>query len=57
MPRSTPGPGRGPMIHVRLNEDTHRRLKVIVAKTGTTIQQLVSELIEKEIADERNRKS
>jgi predicted HicB family RNase H-like nuclease len=43
-------PLRGPMIHVRLDEDTHRELKVIVAKQGTTIQQLVSELIQKEVA-------
>lgn len=49
MARSTTSSLRGPMIHVRLDEKTHRQLKVIVAKQGTTIQQFVSKLIDKEV--------
>jgi predicted HicB family RNase H-like nuclease len=33
------------MIHIRLDEDTHRRLKVLAAQSGTTIQQVVEDLI------------
>jgi len=51
MPRSTPSPHRGPMIHVRLDEKTHRNLKMIVATRGTTIQRLVSEIIEKAVSE------
>jgi len=40
---------RGPMIHVRLDEATHRGLKVHVARTGTTIQQLVEDLIRRQV--------
>jgi len=39
------GNPRGPMIHVRLDEKTHRRLKIVVARRATTIQQLVADLI------------
>ena len=43
------GPSRGPMIHVRLDEKIHRRLKIIVAQRTTTIQQLVEDLILHEV--------
>ena len=33
------------MIHIRLNEDIHRRLKVYAAEAGMTIQQTVENLI------------
>jgi len=42
---------RGPMIHVRLDEKTHRRLKIVVAQETTTIQQLVEDLIRREIGE------
>jgi predicted HicB family RNase H-like nuclease len=50
---------RGPMIHVRLDEKTHRRLKIVVAQRATTIQQLVEDLIRREVGrskDEKNAK-
>ena len=50
MPRSKRHFDRGPMIHIRLDKDTHRQLKVIVAKSGLTMQHLVSELVRKEVA-------
>ena len=33
------------MIHIRLNENIHRRLKVYAAEAGMTIQQTVENLI------------
>jgi hypothetical protein len=44
------------MIHVRLDEKTHRRLKIIVAQRTTTIQQLVEDLIRREIGGSRSKK-
>jgi len=46
---------RGPMIHVRLDEKTHRRLKIVVAQRTTTIQQLVEDLIRREIGGSRDK--
>lgn len=37
------------MIHVRLNEDEHRRLRVVIAEKRTTIQRFVSELVKREL--------
>jgi hypothetical protein len=45
------------MIHVRLDEKTHRHLKIIVAQRTTTIQQLVEDLIHREIGGSRNKKN
>ena len=36
---------RGPMIHFRLDGETHRQLRILVAKKNTTIQHLVNDLI------------
>jgi predicted HicB family RNase H-like nuclease len=33
------------MIHIRLDVETHKRLKIHAAQTSTTIQQLVEGLI------------
>jgi len=38
-------------IHVALSEDVHQRLRVKCAMEDVTIQQYVSKLIEKEVAD------
>jgi len=54
MPRNKLEPPRGPMIHIRLDETTHRRLKIRVAHDGTTIQHLVADPIRREV-DESNR--
>jgi hypothetical protein len=48
---------RGPMIHVRLDEKTHRRLKIVVAQRTTTIQQLVEDLILREIGGSKDKKN
>ena len=45
MARPSKDPSRGPMIHVRLDEKTHRHLKILVAQRTTTIQKLVEDLI------------
>jgi hypothetical protein len=39
------------MIHVRLDETTHRKLKIRVAHDGTTIQHLVAALIRREVGE------
>ncbi len=37
------------MIHIRLDEQTHRKLKILVARTGTTIQSVVEDLIHRKV--------
>ena len=51
MPKKKQEPPRGPMIHIRLDEATHRRLKIRVAHDGTTIQHLVADLIRREVGE------
>lgn len=41
------------LIHIRLSVVTHRELKTLTASTGSTIQELVSKLIESHIAKGR----
>jgi len=33
------------MIHIRLDEETHRHIKIEAVKNDTTIQQLIEDLI------------
>lgn len=49
MATSTKTTYRGPMIHVRLDGETHRQLRILVAKKDTTIQKLVNDLVQREI--------
>jgi hypothetical protein len=49
MPKHTKEPPRGPMIHIRIDKTTHRKLKVRVAHDGTTIQHLVADMIRREV--------
>ena len=51
MPKKKQEPPRGPMIHIRLDETTHRKLKIRVAHNGTTIQHLVADLIRREVGE------
>ncbi|RKX26444.1 MAG: hypothetical protein DRP45_03550 [Candidatus Zixiibacteriota bacterium] len=51
MPGPPKEPPRGPMIHIRLDETTHRRLNIRVAHDGTTIQHLVADLIRREVGE------
>jgi len=44
------------MIHIRLDEETHRKLKIHVAESGTTIQQLVEGLVRRKYANSQSRK-
>lgn len=41
----SPQPTKDRMIHIRLDEETHRRLKISAAERGITIQQAVESLI------------
>ena len=57
MPRSSRTSYRGPMVHIRLDEQTHKQLRVLVAHRDTTIQQLVNDLVRNEVeglVNERN---
>ena len=56
MARSSSSGYRGPMIHVRLDEQTHRQLRILVAQQGTTIQQLVNDLVRREVDKSGQRK-
>jgi len=49
MARSSDSGYRGPMVHVRLDEETHKQLRILVAHRETTIQQLVYDLIRREV--------
>ena len=58
MPMKKQEPPRGPMIHIRLDETTHRKLKIRVANDGTTIQHLVADLIRREVGEsDRSKKT
>jgi len=37
------------MIHIRLDEQTHKQLRILVAHQDTTIQQLVNDLVRREV--------
>ena len=56
MARSSSSGYRGPMIHVRLDKQTHRQLRILVAQKGTTIQQLVNDLVRREVDKSGQRK-
>lgn len=45
----------GRLIHIRLSEDVHRRLRIRAAELDTSIQKWVSELIEKELSKSKSR--
>ena len=51
MPRKKQEPPRGSMIHIRLDETIHRKLKIRVAHDGTTIQHLVADMIRREAGE------
>jgi len=56
MTRSSSSGYRGPMIHIRLDEQTHKQLRILVAHRDTTIQQLVNDLVRREVERSGKRK-
>jgi len=48
--------GHERMIHIRLDHEVHRRLRVHVADLDTSIQAWVEELIERELQTKAGRK-
>ena len=56
MPRSSSTSYRGPMIHIRLDEQTHKQLRILVAHMETTIQQLVNDLVRREVEQSSKRR-
>lgn len=53
-------PRRSPsdrMIHIRLDEETHRLVKVRAAQHGLTIQRLVENIIRSQVVTSENRSS
>ncbi len=49
-PKNASGSDRTRMIHVRLDRETHRKLRVRVAEKDVSIQELVTHLIAEELA-------
>lgn len=46
-------PPRGPrMVHVRLEPDLHRRLRIVVAAEDTSLQDWMVQLVEKAVAEQ-----
>ncbi len=41
------------MIHIRLDEHTHRELKILAAKTDATLQSVVEDLIKHKVSGSR----
>ena len=56
MARSANSGYRGPMIHIRLDDQTHKQLRILVAHRDTTIQQLVNDLVRREIEESGKQK-
>lgn len=46
---------KGRVIHIKLSEDIHKRLRICVAELDTTIQHWVADLIENEL-NKQNKK-
>ena len=40
------------MVHIRLDEHTHRELKILAARNDTTVQDLVEELIKDKVSQD-----
>ena len=52
MPKSTSAARpKDRLIHIRLSEETHQRLRIIAAARDTSIQILVNDLIVEEVKD------
>ena len=45
-------PSKERMIHIRLDEHTHRELKILAVSSDTTIQSVVEDLIKRKVAKE-----
>jgi predicted DNA binding CopG/RHH family protein len=43
------------MIHIRLDDTTHKRLKIEAVQEGTTIQRMVEDLILQKLSRSRTR--
>jgi len=44
------------MIHIRLDEQIHKQLRILVAQRDTTIQQLVKDLVQREVEKSNKQK-
>ena len=40
------------MVHIRLAPDLHRRLRIVVAAEDTSVQEWLSRMVEKAVADQ-----
>lgn len=43
------------MVHVRLEPDLHRRLRIVVAAEDTSVQEWMVQLVEKAVAEQWTR--
>lgn len=56
MPKTTSGKREGRLIHVRLSEETHKKLRIRVAELDTTIQEWVAATVEHELGLNRQKR-
>ena len=49
MPKTKRDVDKGKMIHIRLTDESHTRLRILVAEQKSTIQEWVSTLIESQL--------
>ena len=54
--RNERGPAKQRMIHVRLDSETHRKLRVRVAEKDVSIQEWVTSLIAEQLASYETRR-
>ncbi len=55
VPRTKEDTDKGKMIHIRLTDESHTKLRILVAEQKSTIQDVVSSLIESKISKKRGK--
>lgn len=55
MPKIKNDTVKGKMIHIRLTDESHTKLRILVAEQKSTIQDVVSSLIESKISKKKGR--
>jgi DNA-binding MarR family transcriptional regulator len=57
MPNTSSNKRKGRMIHVRLTEENHKKLRMRVAELDTTIQEWVAAMVERELCLKKRKRS
>jgi predicted HicB family RNase H-like nuclease len=56
VPKSKPNPKNERMIHIRLSQDVHKRLRIRAAELDTSIQEWVAQTVIRELDRQEGRK-